>query len=99
LALRLSTWLHPLTNQFNVTTYKQLISGADDEPSHFFKPRLHAGCFSRPAYALLKIEEYYRITGHSTPSLLEVMDGIAGGADIDFEPPRLGLQIQPASLD
>ena len=52
----------------------------------------------RPAYALLKMEEYYRITGHLTPSLLEVMDGIAGGADIDFEPPRLGLQIQPASL-
>jgi hypothetical protein len=53
----------------------------------------------RPAYALLKIEDYYRIAGHSTPSLLEVMDGIAGGVDIDFEPPRLGLQIQPASLD
>ena len=53
----------------------------------------------RPAYALLKIEDYYRIAGQSTPSLLEVMDGIAGGVDIDFEPPRLGLQIQPASLD
>ena len=26
------------------------------------------------------------------------VDGIAGGADIDFEPARLGLQIQPASL-
>lgn len=53
----------------------------------------------RPAFALLKIDDYYRMTGKQAPSLLEVMDGIAGGANIDFDPPRLHLQIQPASLD
>ena len=53
----------------------------------------------RPAFALLNIDDYRRMVGQSEPTLLELMDGIAGGADIDFEPPRLGLQIQPASLD
>jgi len=33
------------------------------------------------------------------PSLLAVMDGIPGGEGIDFEPPKLGIQIQPAPLD
>ena len=53
----------------------------------------------RPAFALLKIDDYYRMTGKAAPSFLEVMDGIAGGENIDFEPPRLSLQIQAASLD
>jgi len=53
----------------------------------------------RPAFALLKIEDYYRMTGQQAPSLLELMDGIAGGEDIDFEPPRLDIRVQPASLD
>ena len=53
----------------------------------------------RPAFALLKIEDYYRMTGKQAPSLLELMDGIPGGEDIDFEPPRLDIRVQPASLD
>jgi hypothetical protein len=53
----------------------------------------------RPAFALLKIDDYYRMTGKQVPSLLEVMDGIAGGENIDFDPPRLNIQIQAASLD
>ena len=53
----------------------------------------------RPAFALLKIEDYYRMAGQSGPSLLEVMDSIPGGTGIDFEPPRLDLQIQAAPLD
>ena len=53
----------------------------------------------RPAFALLKIEDYYRMAGQSAPSLLEVMDGIPGGEGIDFDPPKLGIQIQPAPLD
>ena len=53
----------------------------------------------RPAFALLKIDDYYRIAGQSKPSLLDVMDGIPGGDVIEFEPPRLSLQIQGASLD
>lgn len=32
----------------------------------------------RPAFALLKIDDYYRMTGKQAPSFLEVMDGIAG---------------------
>ena len=53
----------------------------------------------RPAFALLKIDDYYRIAGQSKTTLLDVMDGIPGGDDIDFDPPRLNLQIQGASLD
>ena len=53
----------------------------------------------RPAYALLKIDDYYRIAGQSERSLLDVMDGIPGGEGIDFEPPRLKVQIQGASFD
>jgi len=45
----------------------------------------------RPAYALLQIDDYYRMAGQAEPSLLEVMDGIAGGEGIEFEP--VGLQI------
>ncbi|WP_350295514.1 type II toxin-antitoxin system prevent-host-death family antitoxin [Limnohabitans sp. Rim8] len=53
----------------------------------------------RPAFALLKIDDYYRMTGKLPPSLLDVMDGIAGGEHIDFDPPRLNILIQAASLD
>ncbi|MBK9347825.1 MAG: prevent-host-death protein [Burkholderiales bacterium] len=53
----------------------------------------------RPAYALLQIDDYYRMAGKSGPTLLEVMDGIAGGEGIDFEPPRLTLQVRGASFD
>jgi prevent-host-death family protein len=53
----------------------------------------------RPAFALLKIEDYYRMAGKTAPSLLEVMDGIPGGQGFDFDPPQLGIQIQAASLD
>jgi hypothetical protein len=53
----------------------------------------------RPAFALLKIDDYYRMAGKAAPSLLEVMDGIPGGEGIDFDPPKLGIQIQAAPLD
>lgn len=53
----------------------------------------------RPAFALLKIDDYYRIVGQSGPSLLDVMDSIPGGESIDFTPPRLNLQIHGASFD
>ena len=52
----------------------------------------------RPAFALLKIDDYYRIAGQGKTTLLDVMDGIPGGDDIDFDPPRLNLQIQGASF-
>jgi prevent-host-death family protein len=53
----------------------------------------------RPAFALLKIDDYYRIAGQSEASLLDVMDGIPGGRGIDFDPPRLNLQLPGASFE
>ena len=53
----------------------------------------------RPAFALLKIDDYYRIAGQSKPSLLDIMDSIPGGEAIEFDPPRLKLQIKGASFD
>jgi hypothetical protein len=53
----------------------------------------------RPAFALLKIDDYYRMAGQSKPSLLDIMDSIPGGEAIEFDPPRLNLQIKGASFD
>lgn len=52
----------------------------------------------KPAFALLKIDDYYRITGQGEATLLEVMDGIAGGDDIKFEPQLLNFQSRPVKL-
>jgi PHD/YefM family antitoxin component YafN of YafNO toxin-antitoxin module len=52
----------------------------------------------RPAYALLRIEDYYKLQGQPTESLLEVMNAIPGREGIDFEVPNLQLQIQSAQL-
>ena len=42
----------------------------------------------RPAFALLKIEDYHQLTNVRPRSLLEVMDAIPGGA-FEFAPPKL----------
>jgi prevent-host-death family protein len=52
----------------------------------------------RPAFALLRIEDYYRITSQGEPSLLELMDAIPGGSQVDFEPPRLQFQTPTLNL-
>ena len=53
----------------------------------------------KPTFALLKIEDYYRLAGDKPKTLLEVMDALPGGA-FEFEPPRLGsLGLQPAELE
>ncbi len=52
----------------------------------------------RPAFALLKIEHYYQLTGQQEASLLDVMDAIPGEAGIEFEPPRLQVGLRPADL-
>lgn len=49
----------------------------------------------RPAFALLKIEDYYRITHQNEPSFLSVMDGIDGGSGIDFDPQPANIQLRP----
>lgn len=43
----------------------------------------------RPAFALLKIDDYYHLVGKQKASLLDIMDAIPGGIDIEFDPPRL----------
>jgi len=53
----------------------------------------------RPAFAYLKIEDYYRIVGQGEPTFLSVMDGIPGGGGIEFNPPRLHIPIRPAEFD
>lgn len=52
----------------------------------------------RPTYALLKIDDYYRLAGAKPKSLLAVMDTIPSG-DFEFEPPRLtGNDLKPADF-
>ena len=53
----------------------------------------------RPAFALLKIDDYYRITSHGDTTLLGIMDGIPGGDGIAFEPPRLDVHVVTADFD
>lgn len=52
----------------------------------------------RPAFALLKIEDYYRLAGQQEASLLEVMAAIPGGAGVEFDPPRLKVEFGAADL-
>lgn len=52
----------------------------------------------RPTYALLKIDDYYRLAGAKPQSLMAVMDAIPGG-DFEFEPPTLtGNDLKPADF-
>jgi PHD/YefM family antitoxin component YafN of YafNO toxin-antitoxin module len=53
----------------------------------------------RPAYALLTIDDYYRMVGQGEPSLLAVMDDIAGGDGIEFDAPRLDINTCAAELE
>lgn len=53
----------------------------------------------RPAFALLKIEDYYRIVGQGESTLLDIMDGIPGGDTVEFEPPRLNFKNLSAAFD
>ena len=53
----------------------------------------------RPAFALLKIDDYYRITGQVGPTLLQLMEGIPGGEGIAFDPEPLAVGLRGAGLD
>jgi prevent-host-death family protein len=50
----------------------------------------------RPAYVLLSIDEYVRITGGNR----KIADALAapGAEDIEFDPPRVSIQVKPADL-
>ena len=50
----------------------------------------------KPAHVLLSIEEYRRLAGQRR-TLVEALS-MAGLADIDFEPPRIRIEIPPADL-
>ncbi|KNZ30947.1 MAG: prevent-host-death protein [Methylibium sp. NZG] len=52
----------------------------------------------RPAYALLKIEDYYDLAGEAPRSLLETMDAIEGGG-FDFEPPKIDGPLRSAAFE
>jgi hypothetical protein len=52
----------------------------------------------KPAFALLKIEDYYAMTNTRLRSLLDIMDAIPGG-DFEFEPPRIDGDLKPAEFD
>lgn len=52
----------------------------------------------QPAFALLNIQDYYRIIGQGEKNFLEVMDSIAGG-NFQFNPPRLDMLFHTAELD
>jgi PHD/YefM family antitoxin component YafN of YafNO toxin-antitoxin module len=51
----------------------------------------------RPAYVLLTIEDYRRLTGE-TMSLAEALDHPAS-ADFEFEPHRLNIGLKPADFE
>jgi prevent-host-death family protein len=51
----------------------------------------------KPAFALLKIEDYYRLSKAKPRSLLQVMDSIDGG-DFEFEVPRMDGDFKSADL-
>ena len=54
-----------------------------------------------PAYALLRIEDFYELSGNRQPSRSrrERMDGLPDTAGVDFEPPRLIDQPSAVDLD
>jgi hypothetical protein len=52
----------------------------------------------KPAYALLKIEDYFQLAGHQEASLLDVMHAIPGGEGIAFEPPTINPTFLAADL-
>jgi len=51
----------------------------------------------RPAFALLKIEDYYQLAGQQEASLLDVMDAIPASS-FEFEVPRLEVEFRAAEL-
>lgn len=52
----------------------------------------------RPTYALLRIEDYYKLAGVKPKSLLAIMDALPGG-EFEFEPQHLtGNDLKPADL-
>jgi hypothetical protein len=52
----------------------------------------------RPAYALLRIEDYLQLSGYQESSLLDLMDAIPGGPAVDFKQAPITVVFEPADL-
>lgn len=52
----------------------------------------------KPAFALLKIQDYYALTGKQQISLLEMMDAIPGGEGIDFDAQKVSVELHSPDL-
>jgi PHD/YefM family antitoxin component YafN of YafNO toxin-antitoxin module len=52
----------------------------------------------KPAYALLKIEDYYKVTATRAQSLLELMQSIPCEASVEFAPVRFEPEFKAAEL-
>jgi prevent-host-death family protein len=50
----------------------------------------------RPAYVLLTVDEYRKISGRGK-TLAEAL-AMPGAEEIDFDPPRIELRLQPAKF-
>ena len=49
----------------------------------------------KPAFALLKIEDYYQLSGGKRDiSLLELMDSMPRTDGIDYEPPHVAIELK-----
>lgn len=53
----------------------------------------------RPEYALLKVEDYFRLAGQAPVSLLEAMDGIAAPEVDEFSVTPVDIRLKPVDLD
>ena len=53
----------------------------------------------RPAYALLSIEDYHRLSGKAEESLFDVMNALPGGEGIEFYPAPLNLVSPEVQFD
>ncbi|MDR2874340.1 MAG: type II toxin-antitoxin system prevent-host-death family antitoxin [Methylobacillus sp.] len=53
----------------------------------------------KPAFALLKIEDYYRLNSQQEMSLLELMDNLPRADGIKFDAARSDIALQIPELD
>ena len=51
----------------------------------------------KPTFAFLKIEDYYKLSGNTNVSIVDLM--ALSGDDIGFDPPRAGIHLQTPEFD
>lgn len=52
-----------------------------------------------PAYVLLEIDEYFQMVDKEPLSLLEMMNQIPSGAEIDFEPEKAQIDTKTVNFE